>query len=65
VGDTVYCIRYDKARKPYVKPLEVHTITVWRSKNFSVFTTKEEIWNKSAFATKEEAESALAERREG
>ena len=65
VGDVVYCIRYDKARKPYVKPLGVHTITVWGNKTFSVFTTKEDIWNRSAFATKEEAEKALKERREG
>ena len=59
VGDMVYCIRYGKARKPYVKPLEVHTITAWRNGTFSVFTTKEDIWNISAFATKEEAERSL------
>ena len=59
VGDMVYCIRYGKARKPYVKPLEVHAITAWRNETFSVFTTKEDIWNISAFSTKEEAERRL------
>lgn len=63
IGDAVYCIRHDEMRKPYVKRLEVHSIIMWRNKTFSVFTTKEDFWNRTAFTTKEEAEKAIAERR--
>lgn len=59
VGQTVYCIRYDKARKPFVKPLAVLTVTVWGKGKFTVFTTKEEFWCATAFPTREEAEKAL------
>ena len=59
VGQTVYCIRYDKARKPFVKPLGVLSITTYGKGGFTVFTTKEDTWGKTAFATAEEAEKAL------
>ncbi len=65
VGDTVYCIRYDKARNPFVKALEVRTITTFGINKFLVFTTKDDTWGTMAFATEEEAEKALKERSEG
>lgn len=58
-GQTVYCIRYDKARKPFVKPLGVLSITAYGKGGFTVFTTKEDTWGITAFATAEEAEKAL------
>lgn len=61
VGQTVYCIRYDKARKPFVKPLGVCSVTVWGKGGFTVFTTKEDSWGVTAFATLEEAEAKLRE----
>jgi hypothetical protein len=61
VGQTVYCIRYDKARKPFVKPLGVLSITAYGKGKFTVFTTKEDLWCVTAFPTKEEAEKALRE----
>ena len=63
VGDTVYCIRYDKARKPFVKPIGVLSITSFGKGGFTVFTTKEDTWGITAFATAEEAEKAIEERR--
>ena len=59
IGHTVYCIRYDKARKPFVKPLVVCSVTVWGKGGLTVFTTKEDTWEKTAFPTREEAEKAL------
>lgn len=64
VGDTVFCIRYDKARKPFVKPLEICSIASFGAGKFMVFTTKLDTWGVTAFATKEEAEKALKERKE-
>lgn len=64
VGDPLYCIRYDKARKSFVKQLEVRSITTFGTGKFTVFTTKEDYWGVTAFATNEEAEKAL-ERRKG
>lgn len=61
VGDTVYCIRYDKARKPFVKPLGVLSITAYGKGKFTVFTTKEDLWCVTAFPTREEAEKTLKE----
>lgn len=58
--DTVYCIRYDKARKPFIKPLEVLSITLFHTGDFAIFTTKEDILGKTVFLTREEAENALA-----
>ena len=58
--DTVYCIRYDKARKPFIKPLEVLSITLCLTGDFAIFTTKEDILGKTVFLTREEAEKALA-----
>ncbi len=65
VGQTVYCIRYDKSRKPFVKPIGVLSITSFGKGRFTVFTTKEDTWCITAFATAEEADKAIAERREG
>lgn len=65
VGHTVYCIRYDKSRKLFVKPLAVNSITVWGDGGFSVFTTKEDTLGKTVFLTREDAEKALAERKKG
>lgn len=62
VGQTVFCIRYDKARKPFVKPLEICSIASFGAGKFMVFTTKLDTWGVTAFATREEAEKALAER---
>lgn len=62
VGDAVYCIRYDITRKPYVKQLEVLSITIWCKQRITVFTTKEDAWGETAFRTKEEAEKALKKR---
>lgn len=59
VGQTVYCIRYDKARKPFVKPLGVCSITIWGKGGITVFTSKEDTWEKTAFPTREEADKAL------
>ena len=59
--DTVYCIRYDKAKKPFIKPLEVLSITLFHTGDFALFTTKEDILGKTVFLTREEAENALAE----
>ena len=64
VGQTVYCIRYDKARKPFVKPLGVLSVTICGKGEFTIFTTREDMLGKTVFLTKEEAERAL-ERREG
>lgn len=61
VGKTVYCIRYDKARKPIVKPLGVLSITAYGKGKFTVFTTKEDTWGITAFATRSEAEIKLKE----
>ena len=62
VGQTVYCIRYDKARKPFVKPLVVLSVTICGKGRFTVFTTKEDTLGKTVFLTKEEAEEALAKK---
>ena len=62
VGQTVYCIRYDRARKPYVKPLGVLSITTYGKDVVTLFTTREDRLGLTAFLTKEEAEKALAER---
>lgn len=62
VGDTVYCIRHSKARKPFVKPLEICSIISFGAGKLMVFTTKLDTWGVTAFATKAEAEKALAER---
>ena len=59
LGQTVYCIRYDKAVKPYVKPLGVLAVTIHGTGGFTVFTTKEDTWGKTVFLTREEAEKAL------
>lgn len=59
VGQTVYCIRHDKASKPFVKPLGVLSITADGNGKFAVFTTKEDLWCLTAFPTREEAEKAL------
>ena len=64
VGQTVYCIRYDKARTPFVKPLGVLSVAIFGKGKCIIFTTKEDIWGITAFATEEEAEKALAERSE-
>ena len=61
VGNTVYCIRYDKARKPFVKPLGVCSVTVWGKGGLTVFTTKEDSWGVTAFATTEEAKAKVRE----
>jgi hypothetical protein len=61
VGQTVYCIRYDNARKPFVKPLGVCSVTVWGKGGLTVFTTKEDSWGVTAFSTLEEAEAKLRE----
>ena len=61
IGHTVYCIRYDKARKPFVKPLGVCSVTVWGKGGLTVFTTKEDSWGVTAFATAEEANKKLKE----
>lgn len=62
VGQTVHCIRYDKARKPFVKPLVVLSITMYGKGGITVFTSKEDTLGKTVFLTREEAEKALAER---
>lgn len=62
IGQTVYCIRYDKARKPFVKPLEIRSITTYGIGKFSVFTTRDDTWGVTAFATEEEAEAELVKR---
>ena len=64
VGQTVYCIRYDRARKPYVKPLGVLSITTYGKDVVTLFTTREDRLGLTAFLTREEAEKALAERSE-
>lgn len=58
-GDMVYCIRYSAARTPYVKELEVRSVTVYGQGEFTVFTTKEDVFGKTVFLTREEAEEAL------
>ena len=60
VGQTVYCIRYDKARRAFVKPLVVLSITMYGKGGFTVFTTKEDTLGKTVFLAREEAEQALA-----
>jgi hypothetical protein len=62
VGQTVYCIRYDKARKPFVKPLGVLSVTICGKGEFTIFTTREDMLGKTVFLAREEAEKALAER---
>lgn len=64
VGQTVYCIRYDKARKPFVKALGVCSVTMYGKGGFTVFTTKEDTLGKTVFLSKEEAEKSLEERKE-
>jgi parvulin-like peptidyl-prolyl isomerase len=59
VGDTVYCIRYDKTRKAFVKPLPVRSVTIWEKGKFTLFTSREDYLGKTVFLTKEEAEQAL------
>ena len=65
VGDTVYCIRYNRARKPYIKPLEVLSITTYGKDVVTLFTTREDRLGLTSFITSEAAEKAIAERREG
>lgn len=62
IGDEVFCIRYDRKRKPFVKKLIVHTITICSNDKYAVFTTKEDWWNQTVFATEEEAEQKIMER---
>ena len=64
VGQTVYCVRYDKARKPFIKPLGILSVTVWGKGKVTIFTTKEDTLGVTAFLSQEEAEKALAERSE-
>lgn len=64
-GDIVYCIRKDKSRIPFIKEVEVRSVTVYGVDRFSVYTTKDDVWGQTAFATFEEAEIALAERSKG
>jgi hypothetical protein len=59
VGQTVYCIRYDRARKPYVKPLGVLSITTYGKGVITLFTTRDDRLGSTAFLTREEAEKAL------
>ena len=59
VGQTVYCIRYDRARKPYIKPLGVLSITTYGENIVTIFTTREDRLGLTAFLTREEAEKAL------
>lgn len=59
VGQTVYCIRYDKARKPYVKPLVVLSVTIWGKGKITLFTTREDTLGATAFLTREDAEKAV------
>ena len=61
IGDTVYCIRYDRSRKPFVKPLSVLSVTTYGKGDFTVFTTKEDTWGRTAFDTPEEAEAKVLE----
>lgn len=65
VGQTIYCIRFDKTRKAFVKPLGVLSISAYGKGNFTVFTTKEDTWGITAFATAEEAEKALGRSENG
>lgn len=60
VGNTVYCIRYDKTMKPFIKPLSVVSITVFCDGGFALFTTKEDILGRTVFLTQKEAENVLA-----
>lgn len=64
-GDTIYCLRKDKYGTPFVKKLEVRSVTVYGIDRFTVYTTKDDVWGQTAFATFEEAEKALKERSEG
>lgn len=64
-GDKIYCIRKDKYGTPFVKELEVRSVTVYGIDRFTVYTTKDDVWGQTAFATFEEAEKALKERSEG
>lgn len=64
VGQTVYCIRYDRARKPYVKPLGVLSITTYGKDVITLFTTRDDRLGLTAFLTREEAEKALERRSE-
>ena len=59
VGDTVYCIRYNLHRKANVKELEVMSVTYCKDGGWMIFTSKNDFWNKTAFATREEAEKHL------
>lgn len=65
VGQAVYCVRYDKARKPFVKPLGVLSVTMYGKGGFTVFTTKEDTLGKTVFLTREEAERVLERRENG
>jgi hypothetical protein len=60
-GDKIYCIRKDKYGTPFVKELEVRSVTVYGIDRFTVYTTKDDAWGQTAFATFEEAEKALKE----
>lgn len=64
-GDKIYCFRKDKYGTPFVKELEVRSVTVYGIDRFTVYTTKYDVWGQTAFATFEEAEKALAERSKG
>lgn len=64
-GDKIYCFRKDKYGTPFVKELEVRSVTVYGIDRFTVYTTKDDVWGQTAFATFEEAEKALAERSKG
>jgi hypothetical protein len=64
VGQTVYCIRYDRSRKPYVKPLGVLSITTYGKGVFTLFTTRDDRLGLTAFLTREEAEIALERSKE-
>lgn len=59
VGDVVYCIRKNPyAKGKYIKENTVLNIA-WNGKNFLLFTTKEDVFGKTVFLSKEEAKQAL------
>lgn len=64
VGDTVYCIRYDKTRKAFVKPLPVRSVTIWEKGKITLFTSREDYFGETVFLTKELAEEALKNEQE-
>ena len=61
VGDTVYCIRYDRSRKPYIKPLRVLSITTYGEDVVTLFTTRDDRLGLTVFLTPEEANKKLKE----